>query len=136
MRAVTQFARARGAIAASFEAPESKKSLLRLARRLVRSLESEGMPWTSVLASMAHASLANAEADRETAVHHLRAAVERADAASMTLHAASARFQLSRLLEAAEGRVLREAADEAMRAKSVRSPERFAGMLLPGRWQA
>jgi eukaryotic-like serine/threonine-protein kinase len=134
MRAVTQFARARSAIAASFEAPESKKSLLRGARRLVRSLESEGMPWTSVFASMAHASLANAEADREAAVHHLRAAVERADAAGMTLHAASARFRLSTLLGAAEGSEARKSAEEAMRAKEVRSPERFAGMLLPGRW--
>ena len=40
------------------------------------------------------------------------------------------------LLEAAEGSVVGKAAQEAMRAKEVRSPERFAGMLLPGRWQA
>jgi hypothetical protein len=54
----------------------------------------------------------------------------------MTLHAASARLRLSTLLGAAEGGEARKAAEEAMRAKEVRSPERFAGMLLPGRWKA
>jgi len=134
MRAVTQFARARSAIAASFETPESKESLLRRARRLVRSLESERMPWIAVLASMVQGSLANAEARREATVEHLRAAAERADAAGMFLHAAAARHRLSTLLEAAEANVVGNAADEAMRAKDVRSPERFAAMLLPGRW--
>jgi hypothetical protein len=134
MRVVTQFARARGAIAASFEAPESKIALLRRARRIVRSLEAEGLPWTAVLASMAQGSLANAEGDREAATNHLRAAAERADTAGMTLHAASARYRLSTLLEATEARAVKEAADEAMRAKDVRSPERFARMLLPGLW--
>jgi hypothetical protein len=136
MRAVTQFARARSAIAASFEEPESKKSLLRQADRLVRSLESEGMPWTSVFASLAHASLANAEGDRSAAVHHLRAGAERADAASMTLYGAAARVRLAKLLEDPERSLVGGAAEEAMRAKQIRSPKRFARMLLPGRWRA
>jgi len=54
----------------------------------------------------------------------------------MTLHAASTRLRLSTFLGPAEGSVVGKAAQEAMRAKEIRSPERFAGMLLPGRWQA
>jgi hypothetical protein len=134
MRAVTQFARARSAIAASFEVPESKIALLRKARRLARGLESEGMPWTGVLASMAQGSLANAEGDREATVHHLQVAAERAHAAGMTLHAATAWYRLSMLVDAREASAVRDAAEQAMRAKDVRSPERFARMLLPGLW--
>jgi hypothetical protein len=134
MRAVTQFARARSAVAASFEAPGSRKDHLRRARRIVRGLESEGLPWTSVLASMGHAALSNAMGDRESTVRHLRAAIERADAANMALHGASARYRLAALLGPDEGIAPGNAAEETMRAKEIRAPERFVGMLLPGRW--
>ena len=134
LRAVTNFARARSAIAASLEVPEARKAHLRRAQRLVRRLETEGLPWTSVLASMAHASLSSAAGDREAAVRHLRAAVEQADAADMALHAATARYRLAALLGGDEAAAFRKAADGAMRARDVRAPERFAAMLLPGRW--
>ena len=133
LRAVTNFARARSAIAASFEAPEGR-SLLRRARRFVSRLESEGLPWTAVLGSMAHASLAHATGDREAVVRHLRAAVAAADGADMALHAASARQRLARLVGADEAPAFAKAADEAMRARGVRAPERLVAMLLPGRW--
>ncbi len=134
MRVVTQFARARSAIAASFESPGLARAHLRQAGQMARRLESEGLPWTSVFAAMANASLANAEGDREATVRHLRAAVERADASNMALHAAAARLRLATLLGSDEGKALGEAAAETMRSREIRAPERFAGMLLPGRW--
>ena len=134
LRAVTDFARARSAVAASFEEPASKTAHLGQARRAARRLESEGLPWTFALASMANAALSNASGDREGAVSHLRAAISRAEDASMALHAAAARHRLAALLGADDGLVAGKAAAETMSAKGVRAPDRFAGMLLPGRW--
>jgi hypothetical protein len=134
LRAVTDFARARSAVAASFEEPASKSAHLGQARRAARRLESEGLPWTLALASMANAALSNALGDRESAVDHLRAAITRAGDASMALHAAAARHRLAALL-GDDGLVVANAAAETMNAKGVRAPDRFAGMLLPGRWR-
>ena len=135
MRAVTQFARARSAIAASFEAPGSREGAPSVAPIASRaSLESEGLPWTSVLASMAHGFALQRDGRREAAVRHLRAAVERADAASMALHAAAARYRLAGLLGSDQGRPWAKAARGDDAREGVRAPERFAGMLLPGRW--
>jgi hypothetical protein len=133
LRAVTNFARARSAIAASFEAPAGR-GLLRQARRFVSRLEGEGLPWTGVLGSMAHASLANAAGDRDAAVQHLRAAIVAADGADMALHAASARYRLAGLVGKDEAAAFAKAAAAAMRARDVRAPERIVAMLLPGRW--
>ena len=83
---------------------------------------------------MTQASLSNAKGDAEAAARHLRTAIERADAANMALHAAAARYTLARLLGPDEGAAVRKDAEEAMRARDVRAPQRFVGMLLPGRW--
>ena len=52
----------------------------------------------------------------------------------MALHAASARRQLGVLLGGDAGAAAVAQAEEAMKALGVRVPERYAQMLLPGRW--
>jgi hypothetical protein len=52
----------------------------------------------------------------------------------MALHGCSARRQLGVLLAGNDGAAAVELAEEAMKALGVRVPERYAQMLLPGRW--
>ena len=101
-----------------------------------RRLERAGMTWSAPLASLLRAALANAEGDGAGAIAALRAAVERAEAADMSMHASAARYQLGCLLGGEEGGALRRQAESAMTAEGVRAPARFAGMLAPGRWNA
>jgi len=136
LRALTNFARARSAIAASFEEPESRRHRLGEAQKLARKLAAEGESWIDALASLASAALASANGQHDRARSHLRAAIERSEAADMALHAAAARHALGAMTGGAQGTALLEAASEAMRKKGVRAPERYARMLLPGRWTA
>ena len=136
VRAMTTFAQARCAIATAYCAPDLKRSRLREARQRGRRLEREGLPWISVLAAQVFAAVANAEGDVVAACEHLRVAAERAHAADMTLYTCAARHRLGTLLGGDEGRDVIERSEEGMRAKGVRAPERYAGMLLPGKWLA
>ena len=52
----------------------------------------------------------------------------------MSLYAAATRHQLGRALGRDEGGRLVDEAVEAMASEGVRVPERFASMLVPGRW--
>ncbi len=133
VRAVTGFARARSAIASTGDAGVDRRRALREASRLGRRLEREGTPWIGVLSSLVAAAVANAEDRRDEACEHLREAAQRARSADMALHEAAAEHRLGVLL-GDEGRERARDAQEAMRAKGVDSPDRYAGMLLPGRW--
>jgi hypothetical protein len=92
------------------------------------------MPWTSALESIVAAFLANEKGDGGAAERHLRAAVDRASAADMALYAGSARRRLGELVGGEEGTALLRQADSALTDRGVRVPERFAAMLVPGRW--
>jgi hypothetical protein len=82
------------------------------------------------------ACVANAEGDRRGAEGALRSAIELAKIAEMSLHAEAARRQLETLLGGEQGaRIVSEAA-EAMKARGVRVPERYAQMLVPGPWRS
>ncbi len=101
---------------------------------LSRQLEAERMPWTDALASILAAAAANARGARAEAVACLRAAMRRAEIADMSLYGAAARHQLGLCLGGEEGARLVEEAVDAMASQDVRVPERFAAMLVPGRW--
>jgi hypothetical protein len=73
--------------------------------------------------------------DSAAAAAELERAIALADAADMALYAAAARLQLGRLLAGERGKDLVSAAEQAMSAQGVRSPVRFATMLVPGRWR-
>jgi len=134
VRAVTSFARARSAVASAHEAGVDRRQALREATRLGRRLERERTPWIGVLSSLVAAAVANAEGQPEEACERLREAAQRARAAEMALHEAAAEHRLGILL-GDQGRERVRKAQETMRAKGVDSPDRYAAMLLPGRWQ-
>ena len=83
---------------------------------------------------MVEAARSNALGDREGTVRSLQRAADRAEAAEMVLYAAAARHRLGTQIGGTEGAALRRKAEETMRAKSVRAPERFAAIMLPGHW--
>ncbi|HEX4446564.1 MAG TPA: hypothetical protein VH044_07510, partial [Polyangiaceae bacterium] len=109
----------------------------REAERFARKLDAERMPWTSALASLVHALVALAQGDRKGAAARLRAAVDRAEAVDMNLHAAVGRLRLGALGEG--GLRLRESdEDQAARARiwmaeqGVVRADRIVAMLAPG----
>jgi hypothetical protein len=134
VRAVNAFARARSAVGSARDGGGPARERLREAAKIGRRLEREATPWIGVLASMALASVANAEGRLEEARSHLRKAMERAHATDMALHEEAARYRLGTLLADDQGRELVLQAKNAMRAKGVHAPERYTAMLLPGRW--
>ena len=135
MRALTHFVRGRSALA-SLDALGGGERAARLAAaaREHRALAKEAMPWTDVLASLLAAGVAKASGDNAAAERALRASIERAEVRAMAMHAAAARHQLGVLLGGEDGAARVHDAAEAMKTMGVRVPERYAGMLLPGRW--
>jgi serine/threonine protein kinase len=135
IRGLTDFARGRAAVA-SVEAIEDGERPARLAeaRRIARQLERENMTWTAPLAAIVAAAEASVRKDTALAIQTLRSAIERAQAADMSLYAAAARYQLGALQGGGAGRALAQQGAEAMRSQAIRVPARFAGMLVPGRW--
>jgi eukaryotic-like serine/threonine-protein kinase len=134
IRAVTEFARARTAVASARDAGPERPQRLREAWRISRRLEREASPWIGVFASLARAAAANAAGRLEEACRHLREAAERAHAADMALHEAAARHRLGTLLGGDEGQNLLLQAEADMHERGVSVPDRYAGMLLPGEW--
>jgi serine/threonine protein kinase/tetratricopeptide (TPR) repeat protein len=136
MRALTAFARGRAAVASIDSAPERRAPRSAEAARLAHELEREKIAWTAPLAAIVAAAAANAIGDRERARASLENAIALAQAADMSLYAAAARHQLGRHLGGSRGQELVDRAAEAMRIQTVKVPERFATMLVPGRWGA
>jgi hypothetical protein len=134
MRALTAFARARAAIASIESAPGERATRLAEAQRRARELERERMAWTAPLAALIMAAAANASGDPDSAGALLRRGIDLAQSADMTLHAAAARYQLGRLLGGSRGGELLQSAEAAMRTQAIKVPERFAAMMVPGRW--
>ena len=87
------------------------------------------------LAAILSACVANVEGDHRRAEGALRRAIERAMIAEMFLHAEAARHQLGTLLGGQQGATMVSEAAEAMKARGVRVPERYAQMLVPGPWR-
>ncbi len=135
VRAGTLYLRARCAIASMDAAPlRQRAARLTEAATLGRRLEREAMPWIAPLASLVAASVAVAKGRAGDAAAHLRAAIDRANAADMALFASAARFSLGLLLGGDEGRALEGEARAWMTAQEIRSPERMASLLVPGRF--
>jgi eukaryotic-like serine/threonine-protein kinase len=135
IRGLTAFARGRAAVASVEASPGKGRARLAEARRVARQLERENMTWTAPLAAIVTAAEANARKDTAAAIGSLRSAIERAQAADMSLYAAAARHQLGIRLGGVEGRALTQHAEDSMQSQEIRAPARFAGMLVPGRWR-
>jgi hypothetical protein len=132
---LSHFVRGRSAVAsAAALVGTDREGRLDEARREHQTLQKTGMPWASALGEMLAASIANATGDRAAAHVALRRAIDACQSTEMALHAASARRQLGVLLGGDGGAAEVAQGDEAMKARGVRVPERYAQMLLPGRW--
>ena len=134
VRTMTSYARGRCAVASIASRPDQRKALVDEARRMARSLEREGMPWTAPLAWIVSAVAENAAGDREAAIAALRAVLESAEAANMPMHAAVARYRLGALLGGDKGNSLARSAHQAVGARGIRDPARWASIYLPGSW--
>ncbi len=99
--------------------------------RLCRRLDRERTSYVNVYAALLRAGAAHQRGDDREAVSQLRRAVSEAEP-EMLLHANSARRQLGSILEGDAGAQLVRQADEWMRAEGVRSPARFAHVVVPG----
>ena len=137
MRALTQFARGRSAIASldTLAGPERARRLAEAIREH-KALAKEAMPWTTVLETLLAASIAKATGDVAGAERELRRAFELGKIEEMALHAQAARHQLGRLIGGEAGAAIVLEAAEAMKTCGVRVPERYADMLVPGNWRS
>jgi hypothetical protein len=133
IRSLTLFALGRSAVASleGLREPE-RGARLKQARRAQDRLQRERMPWTDALEAMLDASVAMASGETPAAEHALRRAIELADAVEMALHAAAARHSLGSLSGGEAGAKLVKDAEEAMTARGVHVPARYARMLVPG----
>jgi tetratricopeptide (TPR) repeat protein len=130
-RILTSDLRARVALAVAATARDARPHL-RAARRDIRSLRREGMPWGDALAQFLRAGVAARRRDRTGAVLLLREAVERLEAVDMHLHAAAARRRMGELLGGGEGRDLLARADAWMAAQTIANPARMTDLHAPG----
>lgn len=135
IRGLTDFVRGRAAIASIDARPSLREARLCEATRLARRLRRERMDWTSLLSSMLDASIANARGDTPGAVASLRACLDLAKRAEMSMHGAAAARQLGALLGGEQGQAWIAEADALMTAEEILAPARWARMLLPGRFE-
>jgi eukaryotic-like serine/threonine-protein kinase len=134
IRGITYYTHGRCAAASIDSHPEVRGRRVVEARRMARRLEREGMPWTGVLAAIVRAVAENADANRPSALASLRAALQRAEAAGMAMHAAAARYRLGEALGGDEGQEIVQTALLAMTTQGIQQPARWVGIYLPGRW--
>ncbi len=136
LRTLAGFLRGRCAIASLGSLPEAGRARrLAEAGRISRRLR-RGRDWERGLGLMLAACVANASNRRPRTVALLREAIAATEKHNMLLHAMAARYRLGQLLGNESGpgkRMGQEAADE-MALRGVRSPQRMAARLMPGRW--
>jgi hypothetical protein len=134
IRGMTTYLRGAAVIASIESAPDSRVERVAEARRIARRLEKESAVWAPVFSTFVRAAAENAAGDRGVAVSRLREGLRHAEATDMHPHAWAARYHLGRALGGDEGRELVAQAERSMRDEGVRSPERMAAYLVPGRW--
>jgi hypothetical protein len=83
---------------------------------------------------MVRAAAENAAGNRAAAVAGLRAAIDFAQRAGMSMHATAARHRLGELLGGEEGLEMVQVALYALRGQGIRDPSRWLGIFLPGNW--
>jgi hypothetical protein len=124
--------RAFAALALASVCAGERKRLLRAAQSDAIKVEREKTLWGTALASLIHAGSAAQEERTEAALRHLGLAESNLRTADMELLAAAARRRRGELIGGDEGQGLVADADAWMRKQHIASPERMAGMLVPG----
>jgi hypothetical protein len=122
------------AVAAAISTPPRRAALVKEARRRARILEGQYVTNARPLARILRASIANATAARGDVIRHLRQAIAETDAVGMAFHGAALRRRLGECLGGDEGQSLVFEADRSMTSEGVRTPARWANVLVPGQW--
>jgi hypothetical protein len=126
-------ARSKLAVAAASGGRAGNAALLRAAELDAARIEREAAPWTAPLAAAVRAGVAIQWGNASRAMA-LYGDAERGFAqADMALHAAVARRRRGEILAGEEGRALVAETEAWMAGQSIKSPERVAAMLAPGR---
>jgi tetratricopeptide (TPR) repeat protein len=136
MRSMTLYAHGRCAIASVEARPALRARRIAEARRCLRRLARERMPWVETLTRTVAAATENASGDREATVSALRALIASAAKTDMATHASVGRYRLGEVLAGDEGAALLESARCALASEGVRDAEATAAIYLPGRWSA
>jgi tetratricopeptide (TPR) repeat protein len=105
---------------------------LAVARRQVRRIEREKMPWSDPLVRLLNAAIAFLEGDAAIARRRLNDAIQGFDAAGMRLYAAVARHRLGEIGTDQRAREERRAADLWMDSEGIVNPARMSRLIAPG----
>jgi ATP/maltotriose-dependent transcriptional regulator MalT len=125
--------RARAALAlAAAGTGAARAGLLGRAERDARSMEREGAPWSSALATLLRAGICATRGALEQSVHLLESAEHQLKACDMALYALVAQRARGRLLGGARGLELSAEAEKRMQNQEILNPQRIAAMLAPG----
>jgi len=122
----------RTALMAARESQQDRKSLLSVARKAARKLESERVDWVHPLAQTLRAGVAQAEGDSDTAARLLTDAADAFDRVPMDGYAAAARWRAASLLTTSTADGLKQRAEVWMEREGIRNPERITDMLAFG----
>jgi serine/threonine protein kinase len=125
-------ARARSFLLAAATTPRRRKESIAGVLKMARSLDREGVVWTSSAAARLRAGVAFLQGDRERSVALLREAERLAGEAGMLQFVASLRYVLGRITGGGEGRRLRQLAQDWMASQQIADPARFAALHVPG----
>jgi hypothetical protein len=135
IRAVMVTIHARAAVAAAAECGPRASSvadyLVNVARRDVRKLESEGMPYAAAFARLIRAGIAALGRDREAAIHLFGGASQALAAAQMNLFAAAASRHRAELAGTPEALAEISDCDAAMIRQGIHRPTQMARALAP-----
>ncbi len=123
--------RARAALALA-EAGGERATLIHTAEGDAQKLARERLAHADARAAALHAGVANVRGRHAEAARRLREALAGFAALNMELNAAALRSTLGALVGGDEGRALRDEADAWFASQSVKRPDRFVAMLVPG----
>lgn len=111
--------------------PKKKSGLLSQAERWAAEIQNESMRWSTPLAAMIRAGVADHRGEAEAAAEEYQAAMEGFKAAGMPLREAVAQIRLGEVLGGAEGRRLVQTGLARMTEQGIKNPLRFSLALAP-----
>lgn len=124
--------RARTALLAALEQPGKKRHYCRVALSDARTMEREKMPWSTPLAKLLRAAVAELRGRRDQALSLALHAEQGLGEANMAVYAAAARYRRGQLLGGDEGKELIQSAAAAMKERGIVAPERMVVVYAPG----
>ena len=129
---LTEYLRARAAIAFAVDSSERKEAMLALAERIAGRMDRSTFRFARAASPLVRAALAAARGDAAQRQRALEEAVRACDAHAMALYGAAARRALARHAPEHDHGAMLVGAEQWMRDAGVRSPERLSRMLAPG----